>query len=160
MEPMSFVLVLVILLVTTALLLRQGQVTTKVPARYESIRALMSLLGQFVRRARLGEREAFECRLALDEACVNIIEHAYDNDPFGEIMVSLEAAPGKCTICLTDFGHPFDPRSVPPPARGVGLDEMRPGGLGLALMRQMMDEVEYTVGPEGNSLLMVKRQAD
>ncbi len=109
--------------------------------------------------ARLGEQEAFACRLALDEACVNIIEHAYANDAGGEIEVTIQGKPGVCTICLTDFGESYDPEKVATPRFGGDLDAASPGGLGLYLMRTMMDEVQYVVSPYGNSLIMVKRRS-
>jgi serine/threonine-protein kinase RsbW len=110
-------------------------------------------------KARLGEQEAFACRLALDEACVNIIEHAYANHETGEIEVTIESAPGVCTICLTDFGEPYDPSQVAQPRFGIDMEEANPGGLGLYLMRTMTDDVQYVVGPQGNSLIMVKRRS-
>ncbi len=159
MEVVPFIAVLAILLVASAVFLRQQQVIVRVPARYESVRALTALLGRFMQSARLGEQEAFACRLALDEACVNIIEHAYANDPGGEIEMLIKAAPGHCTIRLTDYGHSYDPATLPPPQIGSNLESVRPGGLGLFLMQQVMDEVTYTAGPDGNSLSMTKRRA-
>lgn len=152
-----FVLVLLLLLGATARLMRRRTAIVRIPARYENIRTLMSLLGPFTREARLGDLEVFECRLALDEACVNIIEHAYGRDATGEIEVALHAVPGQCVIRLTDFGIPYDPQNALPPSRGASLEETRAGGLGLYLMRELMDEVRYTVGPHGNSLVMIKR---
>jgi len=159
MESWLFILLLTGLLCLAAWSLRSSHAMLRVPARYDSIRALTSTVNHFVRAARLGEREEFEFRLALDEACVNIIEHAYDNDLSGEIAIFVRAVPGMCEIRLTDFGVAYDPRSIMPPQFGIGLGDSRPGGLGLHLMQKMMDEVNYTAGPDGNCLKMVKRRA-
>ena len=160
MDSISFIVALLLLLSVTSLLLREAKHTVRLPARYESIRSIQAVMARFANQARLGDQDVFEFRVALDEACVNIIEHAYENDPTGEIEVNIQTLPGMCAISLTDFGQPFDPRSVPHPMLGIPLEDMKPGGLGLHLMRKMADEVSYTVGRESNTLLMVKRRSE
>jgi len=118
----------------------------------------MVLVSQFAKSAGLNESEAYACRLAIDEACVNIIEHAYFSNQSGEIEVWLKAGPGVCEICLTDFGQPYNPQEMIPATRAIGLEHARPGGLGLHLINTMMDVVVYRPSPHGNSLLMVKRR--
>lgn len=146
------------LLLVVAVLMRRRKVVVRVPARLESIRPVMSLVSDLAQRARLSDQAIFQCRLALDEACMNIIRHAYAEQPEGEIEVSVEIGHGQCVISLTDFGAPYDPSEVPQPQLDASIDEMRPGGLGLYLMRTVMDEVHYTSGPHSNCLVMVKRE--
>lgn len=157
-KPWVFLVTLGIFLLMANRLSRRRSIVMRIPARHESIRSLWEMLNRFIQEARLGDQAAFHCRLALDEACVNIIEHAYANNPAGVIEVAIRAAPGCCTISLTDFGEPYDPAQIPSPKLGRPIDEMEPGGLGLFLMRTLMDEVRYTPGPRGNSLIMVKRR--
>ncbi len=146
-----------LLLVLAARLMRGRSIRLRVPARFESIRWLVSLLDELAREAQLNEQAIFQCRLALDEACANIIRHAYANDPSGEIEAHIRAGKRTFTIRLTDFGEPYDPATLAAaPATVRGLDNARPGGLGLHLMRSVMDEVRYTPGPRGNHLVMVK----
>lgn len=158
-QPLIFILVLLVLLVIAALAGKQRPIVVRVPAKYDSIRILASVLGKVINVSRLGEREAFACRLALDEACVNIIEHAYANHSTGEIEATIHGSPGMCTICLTDFGEPYDPQQVASPQFGEDIEQASPGGLGLYLMRTMMDDVQYVASPNGNSLIMVKRSS-
>lgn len=158
-QPIILIAVLAAVLTAGAFLARNRTVVVRVPAQYESIRTLAQLLGRIAGTSRLGEQETFACRLALDEACVNIIEHAYANEPGGEIEVMIQGAPGMCIICLTDFGQPYDPQKVPRPRFAAAIEEASPGGLGLHLMRTMMDDVQYVVSPYGNSLIMVKRSS-
>jgi len=158
-QPVILIAVLAAVLAVGAVLARNRTVVVRVPARYDSIRTLASLMGRVAGSARLGEQETFACRLALDEACVNIIEHAYANRSSGEIEVMIQTGPGICTICLTDFGEPYDPQQVAQPRFGGSLEDASPGGLGLYLMRTMMDDVQYVVSPYGNSLIMVKRSS-
>lgn len=146
------------LLVGIALIARRRSVTVRVPARLDSIRPLSSLLEQMGREAELGEQAVFHCRLALDEACANIIEHSYEDNPNGEIEATIQVTRDSCAIFLTDFGKPYDPARVNDPASGVSIDEMKPGGLGLHLMRNVMDVVHYEPGPRGNRLTMIKHR--
>jgi serine/threonine-protein kinase RsbW len=157
-RPWVYLLTLGIFLVIANQLSRQRSIVMRIPARHESIRSLWEMLSRLIREARLDDQAAFHCRLALDEACVNIIEHAYANNPAGVIEVAIRTAPGCCTISLTDFGEPYDPAQIPSPKLDQPIDEVEPGGLGLYLMRTLMDEVRYTPGPHGNSLIMVKRR--
>ena len=129
------------------------------PARLETTRYLGELAVRAAQFADFDESAVFQTRLAVDEACTNIIEHAYPNSEGGEIEVVIQARPGEIQIHLTDFGEPYDPgqvRSQPP--TGLPLEEALPGGLGLYLMRRVMDEVYYTSHPNSNTLVMVKRQ--
>lgn len=135
---------------------RWRSVTLRVPARLESIRPLTRLVERMGRKAALSEQAVFYCRLALDEACTNIIEHSYQGTANGEIEATIRFRKGACAISLTDFGKPYDPARVLTPERDAPLDVKRPGGLGLYLMRNVMDEVRYEPGPASNRLTMVK----
>jgi len=155
--PPIFAGMLILLLAGTAVWGRSRSVVLRVPARLESIRPLLMLAGQFARKARLDDQDAFYCQLALDEACVNIIEHAYPGNMSGEIEAEINAGDGIFSISLVDFGRSYDPSQVPPPPLKLNLDEIEPGGLGLHLIRTVMDEVFYIPGPRCNRLVMIKR---
>src|SRR5574341_620301 len=101
-----------ILIVSATWLIHHQPVVIRVPARLESIRALAAMLTRSVRRAQFAEKDAFYCRLALDEACMNIIEHAYSNEQSGEIEVAIHVDFNACVIRLTDFGIPYDPSGI------------------------------------------------
>lgn len=158
LDPWMFALALFALLLTAALISRRRVVRARVPAQVDSIRFVIGLASDLAKEAHLSDKSIYQCRLALDEACMNIIEHAYANDPSGEIEVEIEAGRGRCTIQLTDFGESYYPNSVPDPAVGKPIEEVTPGGLGLYLMRRVMDEVRYIPGPRSNCLVMVKRE--
>jgi serine/threonine-protein kinase RsbW len=156
--PLVFVVALASLLVGAVLLSRRRTIVKRVPARLESIRPLMQTFGEFASEVRLGDQAIYQCQLAIDEACTNIIRHAYNHDSTGEIEVMFKMAGDGCTISLTDFGEPYDPTNVPRPQKGQDLENAQPGGLGLYLMHTLMDEVRYTPGLQGNRLVMVKRR--
>jgi serine/threonine-protein kinase RsbW len=147
---------LLVLLVGVAFVARRRDVFVRLPARFESVRGLIETVEELTRGARLGEDIVFHCRLALDEACANIITHSYANAPSGMIEAHVKIVHGRVRIRLVDYGEPYDPSLVQQPLRASSLDMLNPGGLGLFLIRSVMDEVHYHASPKGNSLLLVK----
>ena len=83
--------------------------------------------------------------LAVDEACTNIIKHAYKFSPNGEIEVEIKLNKSKMVIDITDSGSHFDPNSVPNPNLIESQKQRRAGGLGIFLMKKLMDEVNYRI---------------
>ncbi len=156
--PWVYIIALFLIMGTATLLARHRPIRRRFPARPESVRTIAALTSDLAREAHLSDQAIHDCRLALDEACTNIIRHAYSNDSRGEIEITIEIHPGWCSIHLTDFGASYFPETIPLPQRGAPLDETQPGGLGLYLMRQVMDEVQYTPGATSNTLVMVKRE--
>jgi serine/threonine-protein kinase RsbW len=146
-----------VLLLLATLIARRRTVEARLPARLESIRTVSEMVMKYARRAHLDEQEAYQCKLAVDEACSNIIRHAYGGDPDGKFDVAIQINAGVCEIRLTDYGEPYDPQDIPPPAMGNKIEDAQPGGLGLYLIRTVMDDVRYTPDPRGNRLVMVKR---
>ena len=110
--------------------------------------------------ARLGldERQAYEVQMATDEACANIIEHAYGPGTAGEIGICCALEGDDVVGTIRDRGRPFDPDQVAEPDITCSLEERQIGGLGLYFMRRLMDSVEFTCRPEGNTLRMVRRR--
>jgi anti-sigma regulatory factor (Ser/Thr protein kinase) len=96
--------------------------------------------------------------LALDEALANVIKHGYQGSPDQPIHITLEGIKGSdgrrgLQISVRDHGKQVDPTTI----RGRELSDVRPGGLGVHIMRSIMDSVEYSRPPDGGMLLrMVK----
>ena len=96
-------------------------------------------------------------QLAVDEACTNIIKHAYSSQG-GAITIFFERNDNTVVITIQDQGKPFDPAAIPPPDLEAEIEKRQIGKLGLHLMRKLMDEVSYSFDPEeGNTLVMKKR---
>ncbi len=99
----------------------------------------------------------FDLQLAAEEACANVIEHAYCGLG-GQFRICFEVRNGDVIVTLQDQGSPFNPEDVAPPDLSVPLSKRPIGGLGLHLMRRLMDQVRFEFSPEtGNTLTMVKR---
>jgi anti-sigma regulatory factor (Ser/Thr protein kinase) len=91
--------------------------------------------------------------LAINEACMNIIQHAYDGSGDGEIRLSLERHADRLIIELEDDAPCIDPARVKP--RPLG--ELRPGGLGVHFIREILDEMTFLPCSErGNRLRLIK----
>lgn len=133
--------------------------TTEIfPGRFESLPKIRDFIVNAAVNAGLDEPDVYAVELAVDEACSNIIEHAYGGEDIGDIHCTCKVANNDLIIILKDHGQPFEPESVPEPNFNAPLEELKPGGAGLYLMRKMMDEVQFKFTPkDGNTLVMVKR---
>lgn len=120
----------------------------------------LTTIGDFITRAlnQLGiEKELFQVQVAVDEACTNIIQHAYSGGSDKPIEIYCSMSNKSLIIEIRDWGESFDPESVPSPDTDSELSERQLGGLGLFLMKQMMDEVNYVFYPRKyNKLIMIK----
>jgi len=96
------------------------------------------------------DEEIYKIELAVDEACANIVNHAYKNDapPASRVIdVSVRARPDRVEIVIADHGGGFDPQKVQNPQMQEYLKKMKRGGLGIFLMKKMMDEVKFRIKP-------------
>ncbi len=142
-----------------------------VPGRYDQVRKVVAFVADGAERAGLDENSVFHIELCCDEACTNIIEHAYGGEDVGQITVSYVVQPDAFQITIQDNGRSFDPAKVPPPPLPSSpdlqppvdnlRDELKIGGLGIHFMRKLMDEVHFTFNSSGkNTLVMVKKLSD
>ena len=90
------------------------------------------------------DEEAQKICLAVDEACSNLIRHAFHFDRSKEICIQVEFAKKLFTVSIIDEGIPFDPLSVETPNMSEYFKQYRKGGLGIQLMRKVMDEIDYS----------------
>jgi anti-sigma regulatory factor (Ser/Thr protein kinase) len=110
-------------------------------------------LGENLARCGLADELREQLVLAVNEACMNIIQHAYGEQTSGEIRLHLAVVAERLTIELEDDADPIDPTKVQPRA----LTDVRPGGLGVHFIREIMDEMAFLPGgKKGNRLRLVK----
>jgi len=127
---------------------------------FSNLDAIRDFVGGFAEQAGFNSKEIYSVQLAADEACSNVIEHAYEGITNATFDVSCLATTGQVTIVIRDHGKPFDFEKVREPNLGKNLDEREIGGLGVFLMHKLMDEVHFESKPkEGNVLTMVKRKS-
>ncbi|GAB4475544.1 MAG: hypothetical protein Kow00124_16670 [Anaerolineae bacterium] len=123
----------------------------------DSLDDFRAFIEQAAQQAGLDERMTFDLKLAVDEACTNVIEHGYAGREPGEITVRLRAGLRRVTVTISDHGRRFDPAAAPRPDLKTSWRDRRVGGVGLHLLRSMVDKVRYRTTPDGtNHLSLVK----
>jgi serine/threonine-protein kinase RsbW len=110
------------------------------------------------REARVREDAQFDLQLAVEEACANVIEHAYEAKG-GTLNIIFATRNLDVVLTVVDQGPPFDPDSIAAPDLSLPLEQRRIGGLGIHLMKRLMDELSYTPTGQGNVVRMVKHNA-
>jgi serine/threonine-protein kinase RsbW len=129
------------------------------PAQFEFLDEIRECVAQVAREGGFTEKEIYSLQLAADEAASNIIEHAYEGVSNADIDITCDVRGDLLTITMRDTGITFDPSNVKQPNLKADLSERQIGGLGVYLMRKLMDEVRYESNPKtGNLLTMTKRR--
>ena len=128
-------------------------------AKFEYLDEIREFVGEIARAGGFSDKDVYNIQLATDEAASNIIEHAYENRSDGILDLSCGVRSEVITIILIDHGESFDPSDVPAPDLKADLSDRKIGGLGIFLMRKLMDEVHYESKPDkSNVLTMTKRK--
>jgi anti-sigma regulatory factor (Ser/Thr protein kinase) len=127
------------------------RVALRSDARYlSSIRAIVREATALVG---LSSLEASDVELAVTEGCSNVIRHCYGDCPDERIDIVLTFADDRFEVRIDDYGTYVDPEQI----KGRDLDDVKPGGLGVHLMKKVMDEVTYEKnGWGGTSLILCK----
>jgi anti-sigma regulatory factor (Ser/Thr protein kinase) len=133
--------------------------TVQFAAKFEYLDEIREFVGGIARDGGFSDKDVYNIQLATDEAASNIIEHAYENITNGVLELSCGVRDDLITIVLIDHGESFDPSEIPLPDLKADLSNRKIGGLGIFLMRKLMDEIHYEVKPSNNNVLtMTKRK--
>ncbi|MEJ2722772.1 MAG: ATP-binding protein, partial [bacterium] len=127
----------------------------RIPAEEGQLSRVRDFIAEVCEEAGFSSREANNTKLAVDEACTNIIKHAYDKKP-GDIRIRTVIGPGHVSVKLHDTGERFDFAGVEDPDLDHYVETGRKGGLGVFLINRLMDKVQYRAGDTGNELTMTK----
>ena len=133
--------------------------TLHVPSSTENLVLIREFVTTIGKQAGMDDPEIGKLELAVDEACANVMEHAYGpDDTEKEVIVRATFDADEMRIDVEDTGRGFDPKSVPSEELQKLVAGRKSGGLGMRLMRTLMDEVHYEIEPgKKNELHMVKR---
>jgi serine/threonine-protein kinase RsbW len=118
-----------------------------VKSRTDNLSSIRNFIREFAEEIGIAGNDVGNIILAVDEACTNIIKHAYKSYPDGQIIIKLKYSDKKFTILIKDYGISFEPEQIPDPDLQKYYRQRKVGGLGLYLMRSLMDEVEYVSVP-------------
>ncbi|MGD8626079.1 MAG: ATP-binding protein [Anaerolineae bacterium] len=132
--------------------------TLTVFADFEQLATIRDFVASVGRDLGLAREMIYDLQLAVDEACANVIKHAYGGQE-GKLKVTVEPVGDTVQVIIRDWGSAFDPQAVPIPDVSAPLEDRPLGGLGLFLMRQMMDRVDFEFDQDrGNTLTMTKKR--
>jgi anti-sigma regulatory factor (Ser/Thr protein kinase) len=120
---------------------------------------LAGLVEEFGERNGLATKVVFNLNLVLDELVTNTVSYGYDDPGPHAIDVTLKCEDGLLTLVIEDDARAFDPLQAPEPDLAASLDDRRVGGLGVHLVRTLMDTVDYDRLANRNRLVMTKRIA-
>lgn len=133
--------------------------TAVFPGHYDSLGEIVDFVTAAAEQAGFETRDVQAVQLAVDEACCNIIEHAYGGELRGDIECTCRIDGDALITTLTDRGAPFDLAAVPEPDLDAALEERTEGGLGVFIMRRLMNEIHHVFSPgQGNILTLIKRR--
>ena len=126
----------------------------RVPARVASLKRVRRMVREAAAACGCSEACGRDVVIAVDEACQNVIRHAYGARGSGDIVVDVRRDGERIVVDIIDFAPPVDPAAI----RSRPLDELRPGGLGTHFIRECMDRTEFRPPPPGagNRLWMTK----
>jgi anti-sigma regulatory factor (Ser/Thr protein kinase) len=110
-----------------------------------------------LRAAGVGEAVVGELRLVAEEGLSNVIRHAYGDSARHSIEVALEVGRGEVQLVFRDDGRPFDPLAAPAPDLDGPVEQRRAGGLGIHLLRRLVDRADYRREGDANVLRLWKR---
>ncbi len=119
------------------------------------LESVNKVVAEFAERHHLSSQVLFNLNLALEEILTNVISYGYDDKDEHEITVRLFVEQGQLNVEVDDDGRPFNPLEAPEPDLSKSLEERPVGGLGIHLVRKLMDELEYR-REEGRNLFLIK----
>jgi serine/threonine-protein kinase RsbW len=121
-----------------------GIVALTIPARAEFVALCRLALTGLARTRALKPEVVADLKLALTEACSNSVRHAYKDGREGIVEIRYELGPDRIQVDVADDGYGFDPALVQRPP-----EEIDEGGLGIAIIRAVTDELDIEAGPDG-----------
>jgi len=132
----------------------------KLPARLENLGRWTEAASECAREQGFDRKKIGRIELALEEALVNICNYAYPEEP-GDVEVNCQEDDSRFIIEIIDSGNPFDMTSLPAPDLPSSIEERKIGGLGIFLIKKMVDDVRYRREGNFNILkLTIKRDEE
>lgn len=136
---------------------KKHRYTLSVASVTENLETIREFVGRLARETGFDEDSAMQIELAVDEASTNVIKHAYRYNPAHTVDIVVEINSEKMEIVISDRGRGFDINKVPAPDIAKKIAAAKPGGLGIHLMRSLMDEVHFSINPKKqNEVKLVK----
>jgi len=132
----------------------------KIPSNTENLEIIRNFVSEIARKVGFKNDDIHKIELAVDEACTNVIQHAYKDKSNKPIDIAVKLDYKKFSVIITDRGEGFKFDDIEIPDMEEYLAELKVGGLGIYLMKTLMDEVDYKKTDGKNQVKMVKYLLD
>jgi serine/threonine-protein kinase RsbW len=131
--------------------------TLKIDSRTDQLVTVRDFIARAAYASGFNDEDVSKIALAVDEACTNVIKHAYHFDSKRKITITVQNRDRDFEVVIMDTGKKFDPSKITIPNMKEYLSKYKRGGLGVYLMRSLMDKVEYDIEPgKRNRVRLVK----
>ncbi len=131
--------------------------TLNIESKTEQLVVVRNFVSNAAVKLGFSDEEVGKIALAVDEACTNVIKHAYRYSRSKKIKVMVATTDDEFEIVIVDNGRHFDPKSIKTPDPKEYLTHPKRGGLGVYLMKSLMDKVEYNIqAGKSNQVRLVK----
>lgn len=135
-----------------------AKLSLRMEARLEELQRIDAAIGEFAREQDWPPDLEFQIKLVFEELGINVVKYGHDDGAGHEIEIEIVSDPDGISFEIADDGRPFDPlNDAPEPDTESALEERAIGGLGVHLVRTMMDEVRYRHEAGRNRTTVVKR---
>lgn len=130
--------------------------TLKIPSSTQFLEDVREFVTTHASAAAFSDAAVEELKIAVDEACTNVIEHAYDNNSKHFVDIDVIVDPDSFSVRIRDEGRPFDLKAYREPDLKEFARDRKSGGFGVHIMRKLMDNVSFTSRDGTNECLLVK----
>ena len=126
-----------------------------IPSSYDAMEKVAAMIEQVGGEVGISEDDEVDLMISVMEAVNNAIQHGNQEDETKQVHIRIEAEPGKVVCWVRDEGPGFNPAKVPDPLSPPNL--LNPSGRGILMMREFMDNVEFSAEGSGTSVRMSKQ---
>lgn len=130
----------------------------RLTSTFDHVGVARDFVAEIAKSVPMNERQIYDLELAVDEALTNVIEHAYEGRSDAQVELTVQHENDRFTIVIAHDGLSFDPGNQADVDLKQHIAERRVGGLGLFLMKKLMDEVEYTTGEDGRRQIRLMKR--
>jgi hypothetical protein len=135
------------------------QITLELTADMAGLEKADKTLDEFALAVHLPEETLFQVRLVLEEVLMNVISYGAGGGAIPDVQLNMAQVENTLSMEIADNGIAFDPLQLPPPDLDAAIDDRPIGGLGIFLVRELMDSVTYRRDGDWNRLMVTKALA-
>ncbi|MDR2589430.1 MAG: ATP-binding protein [Oscillospiraceae bacterium] len=134
----------------------KGNNTMTVPALVENLNDVLDFIDEKMEEIGIGAKSQYSIRVSVEELFVNIAHYAYPNGE-GDVTITISTKPGEFIVEIKDSGIPYNPLEKADPDISLSIDKRKIGGLGIYMVKNMMDSVNYTYQNGQNIMTIMKK---